>query len=91
MHNFLVMPTEALPEKIKSSAAYKASRFSVDGSLVVIDNAHTINTFIGWVGDTDEDYELIQELLKNASCVAYAEFRRLEQDPLSCWFVAGEA
>lgn len=86
MHNFLIINTDWVPEHLKTEATgYFKLRFNKDKSQFLIDNAHSLNTFISWIGETEEAYETLQQILKDSECVARAEFRRREGLSNSPW------
>lgn len=66
---------------------YSMARFNNDGSEIIIDNSHPVGTYLKWLGATPNAEEVLQEMLFNSVCVSASEFKIMEQDPNSIWYI----
>lgn len=85
MHKFIVIPTAVIPQWTKDNVpTYSLGCFSNDGGLMLIDDAHTIDTYQKWLGP---NFNLLDSIMAASQKVTAEELASLRSDPQSVWYV----
>ena len=88
MHGFLILPVSAVPEWTKQNVpTYQMARFSDDCQYMLLDDAHTPNTYARWLGP---NVDQLESVMSAAVRVTAADFKQLASDAASIWFSGGD-
>lgn len=88
MDSYIIIPVSLIPEWTKTNVkTYPFCRFSLSRSSIIVDDAHTDDLYLMWLNGDTEQYALIKQ---NSTYVTIDEFREMEKDPLSDWYIGGD-
>lgn len=88
MHGFLMVPTALIPQWTKDNVPnYSLGLFSNDNSLMLIDDAHPVNTYQKWLGP---NFHMLETIMAASVSVTAEQFQAMCVDPLSVWYAPPE-
>lgn len=84
-HSFLAIPVSIIPEWTKINVpTYNLGCFSNDFSMMLIDNAHTEQTYKRWLGP---NFEQLPNIMANSTELTHEQLIQLQNDSNSIWYV----
>lgn len=84
-HSFLAIPVSIIPDWTKQNVpTYSMGYFSNDGSLMLIDNAHTEGTYKRWLGP---NFNQLPNIIANSTELSYEQLLQLQNDNNSIWYI----